>query len=336
MNRYLNTQELLRSCEFVKEPVDELCSKIEESSSKKIVLCGGRGIGKSTVLCHDEAKKLRTPNKCIVTRFDSAGLYPNYPDIFNEKFYSHYYEIVFSYSLLNYIKRNCNIAQLNDVDRVILNKYQYLLDQFAEEKRIYVNNVFYDDKVSLSKYLETGEIVGEILKPLKNIFKLDTFSVAIDRFDWTNNNQKISQDILSKYFDIFDKVIITTDDEDLKNESNRETLHKKGYTFIDINYGQNKEIVKNIAEKRIAKLNQNINNLAFNYSLIADMIDENLIAKTNGNIGMMMRIVDFTYDMFQWEDGDCNISEAFNVSIDKQLEENKQLRKVIKSPKLHL
>ena len=66
------------------------------------------------------------------------------------------------------------------------------------------------------------------------------------------------------------------------------------------------------------------------------MINEDLIIKTNGNIGMMMRIVDYTYDIFQWEDGNCNISEAFNVSIIKRLDENKQLRKMMKTSKLYL
>ena len=50
------TEELLNSNLFVKEPVFELLKRIKENSSKKIILTGGRGIGKSVFYKHRNSK----------------------------------------------------------------------------------------------------------------------------------------------------------------------------------------------------------------------------------------------------------------------------------------
>ena len=53
------------------------------------------------------------------------------------------------------------------------------------------------------------------IERLKKHLDISSLILAIDRFDWTNNGDPLTQNILSRYFDMFDKIIITTDDESL-------------------------------------------------------------------------------------------------------------------------
>lgn len=50
MIKYIKTQELINSEQFVREPVDDLSKEIIKSSSKKVIINGGRGIGKTVIL----------------------------------------------------------------------------------------------------------------------------------------------------------------------------------------------------------------------------------------------------------------------------------------------
>lgn len=60
------------------EPVDELCNLLDESTSKRIILYGSKGSGKTMVLSNYEERKAYTNRPIIYTKFDPAGLFPTY------------------------------------------------------------------------------------------------------------------------------------------------------------------------------------------------------------------------------------------------------------------
>lgn len=62
-------EELLNSNLFVKEPVFELLKRIKENPSKKIILTGGRGIGKSVVLQTQEQQNRNMQEQSIYMSF---------------------------------------------------------------------------------------------------------------------------------------------------------------------------------------------------------------------------------------------------------------------------
>ena len=70
MIKHINPQQLIKTEQFIREPVDTLSRELTESSSKKIILDGGRGSGKSVVLENIQDKGLGTRNQTILIRFD--------------------------------------------------------------------------------------------------------------------------------------------------------------------------------------------------------------------------------------------------------------------------
>jgi len=323
----IKTKEILNSEKFVREPVEDLCDEIENNSSKKIILTGGRGIGKSIVLQNYQIKSLNTRDKLIYTSFDAIG---SDNELFNEQFLTHYYELIFSRKILNYIKRNYSLTyekNFKDLELLINN----LLKQTVE----YINNFIYTD-VPIEKFLASKELSSEIIEATKKYLSIDSLSIAIDRFDWTNNGDPLTQNILSRYFDMFDKIIITTDDESLTDEKDREDILQKNYSFIDINYGYSKDIIREIFRKRINEYNKDPRNRIFETEIITEEIYQNLINKTNGNISLMLDIIKEIIGLWQWEDGIDNIEKSFDSTIEDQLKHNQKIKEMSSPIKLHL
>ena len=88
MSNTIYTERFIQTNEFVEKPVNEFCNKIKNNSSKKIILSGGRGTGKSLILYNNQNININSKEQCIFTRFDSVG---QFPSTFNELFLSHYY-----------------------------------------------------------------------------------------------------------------------------------------------------------------------------------------------------------------------------------------------------
>lgn len=337
MNKYLKPNEFLKSNYCVIKPIDNIVNEIKNNDSRRIIVKGGRGVGKTLTLSNCSLKTKDTSNPIIFTKFDSIGFCSKELEhIFDTDFFAHYYEVIMSYKLLNYIKEQHNLSNIKDVEYDKLILFEDKLNNYDNKLVNYINNVCYDEAVCLHELLSTGELTEELLKNIKNIFRVDTISLAIDRFDWTNGNNIISQEVLSKYFDMFDKVIITSDDISLQEEKNKERLLKKGYSFINIKYGNDIEFVKEIINKKIDQCNQNIRNLGFNSSNISNDTYQNIVNKANGNISLIMRTTNYAYDTYQWECGEWDVNKCFEFAIDEKLEENKKLCKIMKPPKLYL
>lgn len=330
MFQYINSKEILNTSEYVREPVDDVCKKIENSFSKKIILCGGRGTGKSIVLSNNEKRSVGRENQSILTNFDLAIINRLTSDeVFNKDFFEHYYEISISNKLLNYIKQCYKFTyetHFNDLEKIVNN--------FLKDIDNYINKVYYE-KVSLSKYLKTGELSYVIYEKLKKCLDITSLSFSIDRFDWINGNSEMSQIILSKYFDMFDKVIISSDDDELQNESNRKKLIEKGYSFIDVDYGKNDLIIKEIIKRRIEQYNK-FKNTCFQLNLITDEMYKFLINKTNGNINLMLDSVSDLIDIWYFKEGVLDLQQQLSNSTEEQIQSSIKLKKMCRPPKLYL
>lgn len=337
MNKNMRPNEFLKSHNCVIEPIDKVFEEIKTSNSKKIIVTGGRGVGKTLVLCNCSNRTKYTSNPIIFTRFDSVGLFSKgLENIFDEGFYEHYYEIIMSFKLLNYIKEQYNIYGTETDEYKKLTTFEDKINTYDKKLVNYIKNVCYDGESCLQELFSTGDLTGELLKNAKDILGIESVSLAIDRFDWTNSNNKLSQKVLSKYFDMFDKVIITSDDSSLLEQKNRELLTEKGYSFIDVTYGKELSNVKDIVVKKIEQCNHNIRNLEFNHNNISDGIYQKMIDKSNGNISLMVYATTYAYDTYQWECGEWNPDKCLDFALDVKVEENKKLSKMMKSLKLYL
>lgn len=238
MIKHINPKELIKTDQFIREPVDDLSKEIIKSSSKKIILNGGRGTGKSVTLYNIKNMGLGTENQTIVTQFDSIIVFSKNPnEIFDRKFFDHYYEFEFSLNLLLYIKRNYSLIYKSNFMNI-----KSLLDNIAKDTVVYINNVYYGE-AELKRYLTSTEISAEIIEKFKKCYGMDTLNLAIDRFDWTNGSSAYVQQVLSKYFNLFDKTIIATDDLSLNEEDRKKKLCNDGYAFKTAIYGKSVDVI---------------------------------------------------------------------------------------------
>lgn len=322
----IRAQELIKSDQFIREPVDSLCKEIINNSSKKIILTGGRGIGKSTVLYNMENKGLDTENQTICAHFESCTALSNKPnELFNERFFIHYYELNFCFKLLSYVRKYYYLNYENFKD------IELLLKEISKDTTNCINNISYNGS-KLKRHLNMGEISLEILERIKLYLDINSLSLAIDRFDWTNDKSEYVQNLLSKYFELFDKVILTTDDLTL-NKNDKKEIENNGYSFIPVMYGKKLRIIKKIIKKRIKLCNYKF----FDENAITNEIYKNLINKSNGNISLMLDTVSEVAEICEWEEKISeDLSYQFDTEINNQLDKVKKLKKMDIPPKFYL
>ena len=331
MNVYINSTQLVHDERFIREPADKYGRTLQENSSSRIILNSGRGTGKSVILNNMENRNVGTNEPVIYTHFDSIVNFSRVPtDRFNEVFFEHYYEINFSWKLLNHIKKYYVLTYQNyfkDIE-LLLKKITEELDKSV--KRLYI------DEMVINNPLYATQISSEIIERLKKHLGISSVILAIDRFDWTNGRSGYAQQRLSKYFDLFNKVIITSDDEALIDEINRKQFENKGYSFVSQNYGNDLSIIKSIIRKRIQTYNATNNDYRFNEDDITNVIYENLINNSNGNISTMLTTVYEVINLSKWENGKVDLSDLFTKCLDEQNNNVKELKKISVPPKLHL
>lgn len=273
---------------FIREPIDELSKKINNDSSKKIIITGGRGTGKSVLLYNQELKNLGNDKQTICVRFDPIALFPEeFTEVYDRRFIEHYYELMLCFKILNYIKENYLIIYEKE-----FKSYEDLLHQISTKTNYYINNSWFE-KVSLDVYLKQNELSEAILLKLRRILNIDSLTLAIDRFDWINESYRLVQEIISNFFVQFDKVIITTDDKSLEDKNNREHLINKDYSVMELEYGKDMDVVKAIIKKRINYSNEHLvmGEMFFPEELINDDVIECLVKKANGNISFVISCI---------------------------------------------
>lgn len=329
MLKHISAEELLNAKEFVREPIDNICRDIDKINYKKIILSGGRGTGKTTVLHNLEKRGIGRENQCIFTAFD-LGFIHEIDEIFTESFFNHYYELLVVKKMLNYINKYYSFTYQNNFMQL-----EESVNSLINETTNYINKAKYYDDMKLSKYLQTGEISIEVLKKIKKQLKINSLSLAIDRFDWLNGVSELTQNILSKYFEIFDKVIITTDDNQVNINSYFERLLENKYIIYNIYPSKDKLVIKEIIKRRIEQYN-NDKNTGFDVKLITDGMYQFLIGKSLSNIDVILDSIGDLIDEWYFKDGNIDLYKQINDSLEKQLDKTRQLRKMSRTPKLYL
>ena len=240
----IKANDLINSEEFIREPVDKEINEILNSTSEKTILTGGRGIGKSTILYSLQNRGLGSREQTIYYRPESIITLQKEPnEYFNSIVFDYLYELRFSNNLLNYIKSKYPLT---------FNKY------FKDDKKL-VNNLLDElykqinasaieiEGLPITINVATKELSLDILKRFRETLEIEKMNIAIDRFDWVNGSSEYVQKLHKKYFDMFDKVILTSDDKTI----DKEDLAARGYNIKEITYGKDKEVLREILKRRI-------------------------------------------------------------------------------------
>ncbi len=308
----LNDLDIIYKDEFVKSPVDKIVKDIKESNNKKTIVNSSNGTGKSVILKRLENKTISTNNPYIYMTFN-IGIF--YNDNLDKEFYIHYYEEELCLKILEYIKKYYKFTY-----EKYFKEYYKLLKNNNEYTYKYING-----NIKKIEYLKTKQISIKLINKLKEMLNFKEINLIIDNFDFINNSSELSQNILKEYFDLFNKVVITSN----------ETVFNKDFNILNINYSKDINIVKEILIKRINLYNKNKEYSDFSINIIDDNILKYLINKTNGDLDIIIKLLYYIMTTYKLEKGKIS-NEEINDLIDYELENNLTLSKIIRKPKLYL
>lgn len=314
---------LVNNEEFVREPVDKETKEILNSSNNKIILTGGRGIGKSTVLYNLEKRGLSNNEQTIYAHPDAVMLFTKEPnERINSKIFDYISELRFTSSILLYIKRN----------------YPIVFRKYFEEDMEYINSLFskLDNEINNSFYEGTTveckygikELSYDIINKLKQTMEIDKLNIAIDRFDEMNGSSKYVQETYEKYFELFNKVILTSDDPNLDNKR----LSDNGYEVRNISYGNDKDVLREIIRfrKSLYDKDKTYQEL-FTSNLFLDKL-----TNLNGNIDLSLDTLLYLKQLLNWYDNTRDIEDLLDEAIEEQKKLSKKLERIIPKPTLYL
>ena len=319
--KIVRPSELIYDESFIREVVDDVCDEIKRAPQDKIVLTGGRGIGKSTILYNLENREISHKNPFIYTHFDSVVSFSRVPDnVFSDEFHRHYYEIIFSLKILNYLKRKYPFiydTYFKGADSIVRTSYQELR---SFGRRRHGRNLI---------YFNTGILVKDILDKLREVLKLETVNLVIDRFDWTNGRSIYTEKLLSDYFPMFDKTVITSDDTTFFERE--EDIEAQGFKIIKPTYSQALDFMRFL-------INNNCDDDVIK-AILGTISDEDLkylITSCNGNIDAMLTIINELESKWHFYNGSLEVSKELHGETEKELGRIRQVNSVSVPPKFYL
>ncbi len=320
---------------FVREPVDVYSKIIEKEKNSKIIVTGGRSTGKTTLLYQLQNRNIGTDTPFFYTKFESENIkiFKDEPEIFDENFFKHYYEILLANKLLTHIKKYYELTY-----HVFFEKEHQNVENLIKQTDDFINNIMHD-KSLLVKRISQKEIIGEILDKLKKIKDVSYFNLCIDRFDCTNNSDILSQKILSQYFDLFNKVIITSDDEKIIKMVNKVdndincSFHK--FCCLDTSKMHSFQSIKLLLLKRIALLDRKNASKSISDNWLTDDFIKKMMEETNGKISIMISIIKKLYNYYL--DSKNVTNKIFENYLNEEIEYVRELRRENpRHPKLYL
>lgn len=327
-------EDRVNNGEIYKEPVTKIVTELKETSSDKIILTGSRFSGKSTVLYEMQKEDATTMNPSIICHFEGAShFYGAIDEVFTKEFFRHKYELEMADKILIFIKKYYEKLYYNcflETDKKILKMFNELNN--------YIRNAYYKD-VKIEKLLSFGELTEKIIKTFKGKLPVETITLILDRFDWINNSHEMSQQMLSDYFSLFDKTIITSDDKTILENSRKLDLNQKGYEIKEVNYGENFEIIKEILNLFITTYNNNLENgdKPFLQSYLTNELLIEAQSLSKGNIQMILEATDYAHDLYSYPIFEKrSFEELFMKRIEEIINKRSEIEKMSRVKKLYL
>lgn len=290
----MSTKKIINNRNFVSEPVMNIIDRINSSDNKKIVLTGPRGGGRSIVINSYEKEMIHSGSDAIYMSLDSVIA----NQLLGEKHLMIRYELLLCSKILFYLK-----DYYYDEYKLYFKGIANEVKEMNKLVNDYVSNFKYK-KMSFPNVISTpGILLESIISRMKAVIGNDKLTICLDRFDWINEkNSKNFQKMLEFYFDLFDKVIVTTDDKSVYDDidNRRHELETHGIDVVEVSYGKDKDISRKIVKADIDyylnlpkdkvgyNLNSNFNNID---NLIDKEVFDMIINKCDGNFNLLFVIL---------------------------------------------
>lgn len=124
---------------------------------------------------------------------------------------------------------------------------QMIKEELANQRRLFAydsNNLKQNGNYK-SNIVAPGYYTEDLIKEIQKFYSPEKILFLVDRFDWMFNRSPIAQKCIQEYFKLFDQVVLTTDDINYSSK----------YPTIDVDYGNRKEVIKEIIKKYIETMN---------------------------------------------------------------------------------
>ncbi len=307
---------------YYKKPVEEITSKISNSNRKRVIVSGVKGGGKSTVLYHHRNALLYTGHENIIGTFHDSIPFFGINELFSAQYYEYFYELEMSLMLLSQIK----LFYSNIFNQEFANLYEEIEERLKELK-IYTR-ISNKEQKNLKEFLPFGSLTEPIIRKFKNEASLFTLSLEIDQFEYNSLYHQLN---LVNYSELFDQIILAVNSScvtpDLKN---------KGYEIINVDYGKNYEVLREILKQKIISYNVSIakSEETFPFNLVTDKLIESLAQISNGNISI---VLDALYLVNETLSGSKNMNlETLITYLQREIAHNEKIEEMYPTKKLHL
>ena len=254
------------------EILDEQAMKQFDSFGDKTILVGAKSTGKTTVL--KEYYNHTNNDKTMVVMFDFNDFF-NIPLTYDEK--SMYVQLSLAKSVLD-----CVVSD----DRVV-GYYKKLIDNILVEFINFTTCRPYLHETKFSYRNKT--LLDEVINAMKITLKKDSIILIVDKFDQIYYSNKDYQELFMDYGRYFDKVIVSSEDEEVLQPSEVERLKPKGYDVVDVKKMFNYETIKNMILSKFfnyKKVSINLCRMLTSEKLL------NLYNLTGGNFNIMKDVLD--------------------------------------------
>lgn len=266
---FLKKKEVLENKNvLVNRPVDNAIDKVNSSEKSKIILSGPE----------DSGKKLTTLK--YMNENDNLFVYFNLNDL-------DYYNIIKDKNKIeSYIEAIIAGELLKVLTNLGLNSQMLFLG---------ANMPYIEHNLDLIRNYKAGDLISTLIYRIKKLTDKKLILV-VDKIDMFDENV---QKVVFKYFDIFDKnIIISSDEEVYGNNNRRKQLNEKGFDIINIDYAKDAKILTDIINARIKFHNENCLTeyklKQLEHMLGIDVIEK--IAKlSNGNIRKILCVAKLAY-----------------------------------------
>lgn len=302
-------KESLEKGLIVKEPIKEIYKRIDGSEESVIVLTGNRGSGRSTVLLSKESENLKSNEFSIYHHFDSCGIGADSHEVGEEPII-HCFELKMARVLLYTLKEQ---GVFTRQDEIIAQETQKLHNQWNQ----FINNYGDIDRLK-SNMVSKGYYTEDLVNEIRSIFRAEKLNLLIDRFDWMFNRNPKAQECISGYFPLFDKVVLTTDDEN----------YRATYPTVEVNYGKDKEVVREIINQFIYVETEG--KCGIKDTCLSEYTLYDLVEKANGDIDSILKVIKGQLHSLRTVDfSDC-LSSAVNNLVIRDIDDQVLSRKKLK------
>ena len=324
-----NAKDIINSSMLIREPLDKSANNILNSSSKKIIIAGGRGIGKSTVLRYLENRGFGCNERTIYINPEAIQSFSSEPnERYNEEFFNYLYGLLFNRYILSHIKTNYHLiyekyfkANYDLIVKLIDNVYNSCnIALFG-----YVQKMVIETKMDLNDYLKS------ILERFQTLLEIDKLNLAIDRYDEVNGSSKYVQKLYEEKFSMFNKVILSTNDPTI----NENDLHSKGYEINKLTYTKNEEVLKEIIKQYLLLNSTSYEQREKLKPFANDKIIQKLLS-FDGNIKTCFDVLDEAIKIQEWSNSSKNYDEIISEAIKYENSEIVRHYKSPRNPKLYL